>query len=130
MVTLVTIVSIWRGCQDSLQWCVGCTEHWSMLRECVPLIGSAGPSQSPPPPLPPLLPLLPALLHPLLRGSWGSGICGPRLTVSVFCPTSLPTPSLGLTILEVACNMELPHGGEGWQQLRQGYLPPEFTASE
>ncbi|NP_001405458.1 membrane-associated tyrosine- and threonine-specific cdc2-inhibitory kinase isoform 8 [Mus musculus] len=36
--------------------------------------------------------------------------------------------SLGLTILEVACNMELPHGGEGWQQLRQGYLPPEFTA--
>ncbi|XP_045427347.1 membrane-associated tyrosine- and threonine-specific cdc2-inhibitory kinase isoform X2 [Pipistrellus kuhlii] len=37
--------------------------------------------------------------------------------------------SLGLTILEVACNMELPHGGEGWQQLRQGYLPPEFTAS-
>lgn len=39
-------------------------------------------------------------------------------------------PSLGLTILEVACNMELPHGGEGWQQLRQGYLPPEFTAGE
>ncbi|KAM5228248.1 membrane-associated tyrosine- and threonine-specific cdc2-inhibitory kinase isoform 3-T3 [Ctenodactylus gundi] len=36
--------------------------------------------------------------------------------------------SLGLTVLEVACNMELPHGGEGWQQLRQGYLPPEFTA--
>lgn len=26
--------------------------------------------------------------------------------------------------------MELPHGGKGWQQLRQGYLPPEFTASE
>lgn len=39
-------------------------------------------------------------------------------------------PSLGLTILEVSCNMELPHGGEGWQQLRQGYLPPEFTAGE
>uniref|UniRef100_A0A6I8NIH5 non-specific serine/threonine protein kinase n=1 Tax=Ornithorhynchus anatinus TaxID=9258 RepID=A0A6I8NIH5_ORNAN len=36
--------------------------------------------------------------------------------------------SLGLTILEVACNMELPRGGEGWQQLRRGYLPPEFTA--
>ncbi|XP_006897558.1 PREDICTED: membrane-associated tyrosine- and threonine-specific cdc2-inhibitory kinase [Elephantulus edwardii] len=36
--------------------------------------------------------------------------------------------SLGLTILEVACNMELPCGGEGWQQLRQGYLPPEFTS--
>lgn len=26
--------------------------------------------------------------------------------------------------------MELPHGGEGWQQLRQGYLPPEFTAGK
>uniref|UniRef100_A0A8C6VQJ4 Membrane-associated tyrosine- and threonine-specific cdc2-inhibitory kinase n=1 Tax=Naja naja TaxID=35670 RepID=A0A8C6VQJ4_NAJNA len=36
--------------------------------------------------------------------------------------------SLGITILEIACNMELPNGGEGWQQLRQGYLPPEFTA--
>lgn len=49
------------------------------------------------------------------------------------CPSSVNTPvlpSLGLTILEVACNMELPHGGEGWQQLRQGYLPPEFTAGK
>lgn len=51
----------------------------------------------------------------LLQGSYGTA-------ADVF--------SLGLTILEVACNMELPHGGEGWQQLRQGYLPPEFTAGE
>lgn len=36
--------------------------------------------------------------------------------------------SLGITILEIACNLELPNGGEGWQQLRQGYLPPEFTS--
>ncbi|XP_012587137.1 PREDICTED: membrane-associated tyrosine- and threonine-specific cdc2-inhibitory kinase [Condylura cristata] len=49
----------------------------------------------------------------LLQGSYGTA-------ADVF--------SLGLTILEVACNMELPHGGEGWQQLRRGYLPPEFTA--
>ncbi|NP_001152782.1 membrane-associated tyrosine- and threonine-specific cdc2-inhibitory kinase [Sus scrofa] len=49
----------------------------------------------------------------LLQGSYGTA-------ADVF--------SLGLTILEVACNMELPHGGEGWQQLRQGYLPPELTA--
>uniref|UniRef100_A0A2K6GC35 Membrane-associated tyrosine- and threonine-specific cdc2-inhibitory kinase n=1 Tax=Propithecus coquereli TaxID=379532 RepID=A0A2K6GC35_PROCO len=49
----------------------------------------------------------------LLQGSYG---------------TASDVFSLGLTILEVACNMELPHGGEGWQQLRQGYLPPEFTA--
>ncbi|XP_007937738.1 membrane-associated tyrosine- and threonine-specific cdc2-inhibitory kinase [Orycteropus afer afer] len=49
----------------------------------------------------------------LLQGSFGTA-------ADVF--------SLGLAILEVACNMELPHGGEGWQQLRQGYLPPEFTA--
>lgn len=49
------------------------------------------------------------------------------------CPSSVTAPilpSLGLTILEVACNMELPHGGEGWQQLRQGYVPPEFTAGK
>lgn len=45
-------------------------------------------------------------------------------------PLLSPSPSLGLTILEVACNMELPRGGEGWQRLRQGYLPPEFTAGE
>ncbi|XP_044303887.1 membrane-associated tyrosine- and threonine-specific cdc2-inhibitory kinase [Varanus komodoensis] len=36
--------------------------------------------------------------------------------------------SLGITILEISSNMELPNGGEGWQQLRQGYVPPEFTA--
>ncbi|CAD7678815.1 unnamed protein product [Nyctereutes procyonoides] len=49
----------------------------------------------------------------LLQGSYGTA-------ADVF--------SLGLTVLEAACNIELPHGGEGWQQLRQGYLPPEFTA--
>ncbi|EHH60095.1 hypothetical protein EGM_11387, partial [Macaca fascicularis] len=56
----------------------------------------------------------------------GLGLC-PRANPAPFCPHPVPA-SLGLTILEVACNMELPHGGEGWQQLRQGYLPPEFTA--
>ncbi|KAL0984485.1 hypothetical protein UPYG_G00142110 [Umbra pygmaea] len=35
--------------------------------------------------------------------------------------------SLGVSILELACNMEVPKGGEGWQQLRQGCLPLEFT---
>ncbi|XP_010902152.2 membrane-associated tyrosine- and threonine-specific cdc2-inhibitory kinase isoform X1 [Esox lucius] len=35
--------------------------------------------------------------------------------------------SLGVSILELACNMEVPRGGEGWQQLRQGCLPSEFT---
>lgn len=62
--------------------------------------------------------------HPRALGSVAQG--QPYLSA---VPVSIP-PSLGLTILEVACNMELPHGGEGWQQLRQGYLPPEFTASE
>ena len=52
-----------------------------------------------------------------------------RLT-ALPAPLLSPSPSLGLTILEVACNMELPRGGEGWQRLRQGYLPPEFTAGE
>ncbi|XP_008302285.1 membrane-associated tyrosine- and threonine-specific cdc2-inhibitory kinase [Stegastes partitus] len=35
--------------------------------------------------------------------------------------------SLGVSILELACNIEVPNGGEGWQQLRQGCLPSEFT---
>ncbi|XP_019963300.1 membrane-associated tyrosine- and threonine-specific cdc2-inhibitory kinase [Paralichthys olivaceus] len=37
--------------------------------------------------------------------------------------------SLGVSILELACNIEVPNGGEGWQQLRQGCLPSEFTSS-
>ncbi|KAK7919630.1 hypothetical protein WMY93_010914 [Mugilogobius chulae] len=36
--------------------------------------------------------------------------------------------SLGVSILELACNLEVPNGGEGWQQLRQGCLPTEFTS--
>ncbi|XP_063338221.1 membrane-associated tyrosine- and threonine-specific cdc2-inhibitory kinase [Pelmatolapia mariae] len=35
--------------------------------------------------------------------------------------------SLGVSILELACNIEVPNGGEGWQQLRRGCLPTEFT---
>ncbi|XP_013869382.1 membrane-associated tyrosine- and threonine-specific cdc2-inhibitory kinase [Austrofundulus limnaeus] len=35
--------------------------------------------------------------------------------------------SLGVSILELACNIEVPNGGEGWQQLRKGHLPSEFT---
>ncbi|KAK6467841.1 membrane-associated tyrosine- and threonine-specific cdc2-inhibitory kinase-like [Huso huso] len=51
----------------------------------------------------------------------------PELLRGVYTPAA-DVFSLGLTILELACNMELPSGGEGWQQLRQGYLPPEFTS--
>lgn len=54
---------------------------------------------------------------------------GPKANLASSVPVPV-LPSLGLTVLEVACNMELPHGGEGWQQLRQGYLPPEFTAGK
>ncbi|XP_041670888.1 membrane-associated tyrosine- and threonine-specific cdc2-inhibitory kinase [Cheilinus undulatus] len=36
--------------------------------------------------------------------------------------------SLGVSILELACNIEVPNGGDGWQQLRQGCLPSEFTS--
>lgn len=38
--------------------------------------------------------------------------------------------SLGVSILELACNIEVPNGGDGWQQLRQGCLPSEFTSSK
>lgn len=36
--------------------------------------------------------------------------------------------SLGITILELACSLELPKGGPLWQQLRNKELPFEFTA--
>ncbi|XP_051958265.1 membrane-associated tyrosine- and threonine-specific cdc2-inhibitory kinase [Xyrauchen texanus] len=48
----------------------------------------------------------------LLRGEYGSA-------ADIF--------SLGVSILELACNIEVPKGGDGWQQLRQGHLPAEFT---
>ncbi|KAB5555226.1 hypothetical protein PHYPO_G00031030 [Pangasianodon hypophthalmus] len=48
----------------------------------------------------------------LLRGEYGAA-------ADVF--------SLGVSILELACSIEVPKGGEGWQQLRKGYLPSEFT---
>ncbi|KAL6474927.1 hypothetical protein MHYP_G00159670 [Metynnis hypsauchen] len=35
--------------------------------------------------------------------------------------------SLGVSILELSCNIEVPKGGEGWQQLRKACLPSEFT---
>uniref|UniRef100_A0AAZ3S643 non-specific serine/threonine protein kinase n=1 Tax=Oncorhynchus tshawytscha TaxID=74940 RepID=A0AAZ3S643_ONCTS len=57
--------------------------------------------------------VIPRYMAPeLLRGEYGPA-------ADVF--------SLGVSILELACNMEVPKGGEGWQQLRQGRLPAEFT---
>ncbi|KAL5480049.1 hypothetical protein EMCRGX_G023667 [Ephydatia muelleri] len=35
--------------------------------------------------------------------------------------------SLGISILEIACNLELPSGGPNWQMLRKGELPLDFT---
>ncbi|XP_077978622.1 membrane-associated tyrosine- and threonine-specific cdc2-inhibitory kinase-like [Glandiceps talaboti] len=35
--------------------------------------------------------------------------------------------SLGITILELACDLVLPRGGEPWHQLRNGNIPLEFT---
>nr|XP_002131417.1 membrane-associated tyrosine- and threonine-specific cdc2-inhibitory kinase [Ciona intestinalis] len=33
--------------------------------------------------------------------------------------------SLGIALLEITCNLELPVGGVSWQLLRQGYIPQE-----
>lgn len=82
------------------------------------------PSSAPPPPGPWLTVEASSPLHGVSPGRWVV-----RLT-ALPAPLLSLSPSLGLTILEVACNMELPRGGEGWQRLRQGYLPPEFTAGE
>ncbi|XP_067224734.1 membrane-associated tyrosine- and threonine-specific cdc2-inhibitory kinase isoform X1 [Chanodichthys erythropterus] len=48
----------------------------------------------------------------LLRGEYGTA-------ADIF--------SLGVSILELACNIEVPKGGDDWQQLRKGHLPSEFT---
>ncbi|KAL1264112.1 hypothetical protein QQF64_004467 [Cirrhinus molitorella] len=48
----------------------------------------------------------------LLRGEYGTA-------ADIF--------SLGVSILELACNIEVPKGGDDWQQLRRGHLPAEFT---
>lgn len=35
--------------------------------------------------------------------------------------------SLGISLLELACDLELPSGGESWHMLRRGCLPRRFT---
>lgn len=35
--------------------------------------------------------------------------------------------SLGITLLELASDLELPKGGQAWHQLRNGELPNIFT---
>ena len=34
--------------------------------------------------------------------------------------------SLGISLLELACDMKLPPGGEGWHYLKNGELPKYF----
>lgn len=79
-----------------MQWFVGSLNMGSMLHECVPLSGSAGPSQG----LQPLLPHLPgslyktvALFHPLLRGILGLWALGPKADlVRLLSPSPSPSP--------------------------------------
>ena len=35
--------------------------------------------------------------------------------------------SLGITLLELASDLDLPRGGDTWHQLRNGELPDVFT---
>lgn len=37
--------------------------------------------------------------------------------------------SLGMTVLELATDLELPRGGDAWHQLRNGLLPAQITSS-
>lgn len=41
---------------------------------------------------------------------------------------SLPS-SLGITLLELACDIELPSGGENWHKLRSGEFFSQITQS-
>ncbi len=36
--------------------------------------------------------------------------------------------SLGISLLELACDLELPSEGEGWHHLRKGHLPEQFIS--
>ncbi|KAK5850820.1 hypothetical protein PBY51_001663 [Eleginops maclovinus] len=56
-----------------------------------------------------------------------TGYMAPELLRGEYGPAA-DVFSLGVSILELACNMEVPNGGEGWQQLRQGCLPSELTS--
>ncbi|KAI2658628.1 Membrane-associated tyrosine- and threonine-specific cdc2-inhibitory kinase [Labeo rohita] len=42
-------------------------------------------------------------------------------------PANIFITNLGVSILELACNIEVPKGGDDWQYLRMGHLPAEFT---
>lgn len=94
IVTLVTIVPIWQGCQeDSSQWFVGCTDTGPMLHECVPLTGSAGAFSEPPAtPSPPAWLMVEdsGSFHPLLRGILGLWDLWPK--ANLVCPLSLSPP--------------------------------------
>jgi len=48
----------------------------------------------------------------------------PELLIGIFT-SKADIFSLGIAMLEVACNLELPTGGLSWQLLRQGFIPPE-----
>ena len=47
-------------------------------------------------------------------------MCGFLFGTILFC-------SLGITLLELASDLELPKGGQAWHQLRNGELPNIFT---
>lgn len=38
--------------------------------------------------------------------------------------------SLGISLFEVACDLQLPSNGEAWHMLRRGELPHEFIKGE
>lgn len=73
-----------------------------------------------------------------MHGTWPGSSCP---DISLKLPTSsgtvtalwgsvvmLPLPcSLGISMLEIACDLELPSGGPNWHHLRDGHLPQEFT---
>uniref|UniRef100_UPI00358DFD7D membrane-associated tyrosine- and threonine-specific cdc2-inhibitory kinase n=1 Tax=Myxine glutinosa TaxID=7769 RepID=UPI00358DFD7D len=42
--------------------------------------------------------------------------------------TAADVYSAGLTVLEIACNLELPRSGAAWQELRRGLLPTDFIS--
>lgn len=73
-----------------------------------------------------------------MHGTWPGSSC-PDISLKLLTSSGtvtalwasvviLPLPcSLGISMLEIACDLELPSGGPNWHHLRDGHLPQEFT---
>lgn len=58
---------------------------------------------------------------------WCAVHLSPHLHIHSHIHSHTHTHSLGISMLEVSCDLELPSGGQNWHLLRQGRMPEDFT---